>query len=309
MANCLNDMDSGTKNVLITGASGFIGKALVHELKSSGYKVSSLSASSSNPEASVYRWDPIKQTTELPEGVLFDAVIHLAGASIAEMPWNRKGKTKIMESRVQSTLYLNKLISGFKAPPEHIVSASAIGYYGFTGQEPKTESDPPGDDFAAQVAFNWEQTAARMDRSPSHLSILRIGIVLGNSGGFYHKLKMLKRFNLAAPLGTGLQPVCWIHLEDMVQLFCGILSGKIAPGIYNAVAGCASNKEITRAIARHTGQFILLPAVPSIIIRLLYGEKSGILLHGCPVSNQKLTHAGMKFKFTNMQEAILSLEP
>ncbi len=295
------------KKVLISGATGFIGSALTKNLTSSGFHVVILSTSRSDHSKNVYRWDPNSRTTELPLDTDYFAIINLSGASIADTHWNRNGQKMIKESRVNSTLYLKSLVEKLPSPPVHFISASAIGYYGLNDDSIKNESSHGGDDFAAMVCREWENAAHQLSSNQTQLSIIRIGIVLGKEGGFFKKLKKLSQWKIAAPIGNGEQPVCWIHLDDLIQLYSEILQGSITPGTYNAVSMCNSNKLVTSTIASANGQKLLWPAIPNFMIKIIFGKKAMIFTKGSRISSTKLSQAGFKFLYTDIKQAIQNL--
>jgi len=295
------------KNVLLTGGTGIIGSVLTKKLIDKGYTPVVLSTSTSNRKAGIYKWNPRKKTHSLLPYDNFYGIINLAGASIAETKWNTKGKKEILESRVNSTLYLKDIIESFSKPPAQIISVSAIGYYGLFNDNIKNETSPPGKDFAAQVCVQWEEVATKLQNSISQLSILRLGIVMSKTGGFFKKIRNLAKWKIASPIGNGKQPVCWIHIEDTTDLIIDILENRIPPDTYNLVANCNTNKEVTKNIAFNNGQKFLRPAIPGIFIRMIFGKKGELFTSSCSIDSDKLKKAGFKFKYSNIDDAIKNL--
>lgn len=295
------------KNILITGASGLIGSVLTKKLSEQGFNCYTLTTSSVNDRPRTYKWNPELKICDLLPHTEYYAVINLAGASIADTKWNRAGMELISFSRIDSTKYLKNIIGMFSSPPKHVISASAIGYYGFGIDEIKTEDSPNGSDFAATVCRNWEHAASNLKTNNAQLSIIRIGIVLAQKGGFYKKIKDLAKYKIAAPLATGKQSVCWIHVNDLVNLFIEILENKIKPGTYNALANINTNKEITKSIAKQNGQYFGLPAVPKFLLKLIFGKKAEIFTEGSFVSNSKLLKEGFLFKYSDLDNAVSDL--
>lgn len=287
-------------NILITGATGFIGKVLQQRLHHLGYTCYILSTSVSNIAKNIYKWNPESEICEALPDIEFKVVINLAGASINDTRWNKAGKQLILDSRVKSTIFFGKIIKNFKIAPSQIISASAIGIYGINDNELKIENSLPGNDFAAKVCVDWENALQNFDSSQTKISIIRIGIVLGNEGGFYAKIKSLAKWKIAAALASGNQPVSWIHLDDLVEVFTELVEQKIDQGVYNAVTAFNSNKEITKKIAVINGQSFLMPAIPSFLLRILFGQKAEIFTGGTRVSNQKLVNAGFKYQFQTL---------
>lgn len=295
------------KNILITGATGLIGTALTQKLKEKGYKPFILSTSLVNDRKETFHWDPTLKICDLLPDENFYGVINLAGASISDTKWDEAGKDLILKSRTNSTEYISSIIKSLSHEPEHIISASAIGFYGIKNDSIKTEESPNGNDFAALVCRDWENAAKPMETPNSKLSILRIGIVLGKNGGFYKKIKDLAKWKIAAPIGSGKQAVCWIHLEDLVNIFVALLEDQIKPGIYNAVAATNTNKDVTKIIAKKNGQPFILPAIPSFLVKLLFGQKAEIFTKSAEVSPSKLIKEGFNFQFTDLNKAISDL--
>jgi len=295
------------KLILITGATGLIGSALTKKLTEKGYTPVILSNTISNHEKNIFKWHPRLKISELIPSGNYYGVINLAGANIAELKWNEKGRNQIFKSRVNSTLYLKSIIDTLPSVPEHIISASAIGYYGTNDEEVKTETSEQGGDFPARVCVAWENAAWNLETKNSHLSILRIGIVLAKEGGFYKKISQLANWKIASSLGTGKQPVCWIHIDDLVNIMLDILENRIKPGVYNAVAKCDSNKDITKMIASKNGQPFLWPPVPGLLIKMIFRNKAEIFTKGSRVSSNKIKSQGYEFKYLELEKAISAL--
>ncbi len=292
------------KNILLAGAGGLIGTHLKNELEASGYTCYSLSHSKSDPAKHIYRWQPDLQTYDPIPDIAYHAFINLSGASIADTPWNKTGQQKIRLSRVHSTLLLKKISEQLSLPPALFISASAIGYYGLDDDAVKTESSPPGNDFAAKVCEAWEQSALSLQSEQTQVAILRIGIVLAKSGGFYSKIKKLSAYKIAAPISPGSQPISWIFIDDLLNIFKYLLENKISPDVYNASANWNSNLEITQGIAQLNGQNIKWPFIPGFLLKILFGMKSEIFTHGTRIGSEKLIRAGFKFRITHLPDAL-----
>ena len=295
------------KNILITGATGLIGSALIKNLSEQGFNCITLTRSVVNDRPKTFKWNPELQICDMLPHIEYYAVINLAGASIVDTKWNKEGKDQISFSRIDSTTYLKRIIDTFPHPPKHFISASAIGYYGFENDEIKTEDSLSGNDFAAVVCHDWELAASNLKTIETQLTIIRIGIVLAQKGGFYKKMETLAKNKIAAPLASGQQPVCWIHIDDLINLFIDILNNKISPGTYNAVANTNTNKEVTKLIASKNGQPILLPAVPASLLKILYGKKMELFTKGSIVSNSKLLKEGFQFQYSDLENAVSDL--
>ena len=300
-------METKKGNILITGATGMVGTALSLKLQGLGYDVTSLSTTISNHYKSIYKWNPAENSYEKFPTKDFHAIINLAGASIADTPWNFQGKEKIMDSRVKGTELLKKIITQNNLSVNHFITASAVGIYGFTGNAMVEENAQHGDDFAAQVCVAWEAAARQLQPVVNDLSILRIGIVMGKNGGFYKRISDFAHYKMAVSLGDGKQTIPWIHLDDLLEVFVEIIEGRLKADVYNVVAENSSNYELTKLIAKNKGQNFSWPGVPGFMLEMVMGKKAEILLNGTPVSNQKIKQAGFKFKYQNVSEAIGSL--
>ncbi len=294
---------------MITGASGLVGSRLTNLLLENGYEVVHLSRKAKQGKVPAYAWD-------IPAGVLdqnafngVGAVIHLAGAGVADQRWTAKRKREILDSRVKST---QLLIHHLKTRAHHVstfVSASAIGVYGFgLSNEVFTEESKPGKDFLAQVVTAWEREAQSAQALGIRTVILRIGIVLSKDGGALKEMTKPIGFGVGAPLGTGRQLMSWIHIDDLCRMFLLALEHEAIVGIYNATGvQPVSNKEFTQAVARVLKKPLFLPAVPAFVLKLALGEMADMILNGSYVSSEKIQRAGFTFHFTDLHSALLDL--
>jgi uncharacterized protein len=298
-----------SKKILITGASGLIGTRLTEMLLQKGYPVLHLSRTKRNGSVPSFTWDVEKGTldTQALEGV--ETIIHLAGAGIADKRWTTKRKSEILQSRVQSSALLYNVLATTTHQVKTVISASAIGYYGFgTDEEIFTETDQPGKDYMAQVTQQWEQSVDKIASLNIRVAKLRTGIVLSNQGGAL--VEMAKPINLyvGAPLGTGKQFLSWIHIDDLCRLFIKAIDDNEVKGAYNAVSGdWATNKEFTKMIAKVLNRPLFLPHVPEFIMKLILGEMAMLVLKGSKVSADKIKATGFTFAFSNLEEALRNL--
>lgn len=269
------------KKVLITGGSGLVGTELSALLKEKGYEVAHLTRS--KKEGYPYQqflWDIKKQEME-EEAIRFaDVIIHLAGAGVADEKWSDKRKKVIVESRTESASLLHKTIS--KMPdeaPKHFISASAIGYYGMdTGDTLVDESSKAGNDFLAEVTKKWEASADQFESLQIPTAKIRIGIVLSVKGGALPQLAQPIKLFAGAPLGSGKQWMSWIHIEDLTRLFLHVMEHELT-GVYNGVGTKpATNKEVTKAVAKSLNKPLILPNVPPFAMKLILGEMAQMVL-------------------------------
>lgn len=312
--------------ILITGASGFIGRACVRAFLDAGHQVIALSHSPSpalpplpSPEGSrphsrspspsgsywALPWDPAAgiHPTHLPhlEGV--DAVIHLAGEPLAAHRWTPSQKERIRSSRVEGTRQLVAALEKLHQRPAVLVSASAIGIYGDGGDTVLTESSPPGEGFLPQVCQAWEREARRAESLGIRTVQLRLGMVLG-PGGALARLLMSFRLGLGGRLGSGQQWVSWIHRTDAVRLIMQAVSSSQYRGPFNATSpNPVRNREFTSTLGRVLGRPAVLP-VPASALKLAFGEMSSVLLESQRVMPEAALKAGFRFTHPHLEDAL-----
>lgn len=295
--------------ILITGASGLIGTRLTEMLLESGHEVAHLVRSKREGGIPTFLWDIQRGYVDPKafEGV--DAVIHLAGAGIADKRWSKQRKKEILESRTHSTRVLVNAIQQSAPAVKTFVSASAIGYYGFEDDEKIfKENDLPGRDFLANVVRQWEQEVDALANTSIRTVKVRVGIVFSNKGGALKEIVKPVKFYAGAPLGSGKQKISWIHIDDMCGVFQRAVEDASFQGAINGVGpNPITNEDLTRKIARVIGRPVLLPNVPGFVLRLVLGEMADLVLKGNSVSNSKLESLGFKYKFNTVDEALYDL--
>ncbi|WP_026950780.1 TIGR01777 family oxidoreductase [Algoriphagus mannitolivorans] len=289
------------KHILISGGSGLVGKEITALLEKKGFEVAWLSRSTQNRKS--FLWDVEKDQIDPRAMEWADAVIHLAGAGVAEKRWTPERKKLILESRTQSTKLLFSAIEKAENKPSTFISASAVGYYGFnTGTALMDESSPAGKDFLAEVVQAWENEVKKMESIHLRTVMLRIGIVLDQDGG---ALKEILKLPVAAPLGSGDQWMSWIHIEDLARMFVFALEKTTLQGVYNAVApNPATNQQLTREAANASGKPYLGIGAPPFMLKLVLGEMAAMVLGGNRVSCQKIQKAGFQFEFSELLAAL-----
>lgn len=281
------------QNILITGGSGLIGQRITAMLEAQGKSVAWLSRSSQSQKSFI--WDLGKNQID-PEAMEWaDAVIHLAGAGVADKRWSEERKKLILESRTKSTQLLYQAIESATNKPDTFISASAVGYYGFdTGAALMEESSPAGNDFLAEVVKAWEAEVKKVESLHLRTVMLRIGIVLDANGGALGE--MLKP-PVAAPLGKGDQWMSWIHIEDLARMFVFALDKTTLQGVFNAVSpNPATNYRLTIEAARAKGKPFVGIGVPAFVLNLILGEMAAMVIGGNRVSSQKIQKAGFEFE-------------
>lgn len=292
------------KNVLITGGSGLIGQKITALLEERGYAVAWLSRSLQDRKSFI--WQVEKGAIDSGAIEWADAIIHLAGAGVADKRWTDERKKAILESRTKSTRILFDAIEKATNKPSTFISASAVGYYGFnTGTHLMTESSEPGSDFLAEVVMAWEEEVRKMEELQLRTVMLRIGIVLDQEGG---ALKEMMKPPVAAPLGSGDQWMSWIHSADLAKMFAFALEKTTLQGTFNAVGpNPATNQELTKLAAEAIGKPYIGLGVPKFMLQLILGEMAAMVLGGNRVSSQKIQKAGFEFDCPQLKEALRDL--
>ena len=296
--------------VLVTGATGFVGKRLVRRLVKLGYTVSVLTRDTESARKRLplicdfYKWEPemYPPTSKAFDGV--NAVIHLAGENIADGRWSSERKKSIKDSRVLSTRNLVSTLNSMVNPPSVFISSSAVGFYGKNKPVELYEDLEAGKDFLANVCKEWEHEAFVAKESNIRTITLRIGIVLGYEGGAMKK--MLPPFWIGAGgiLGDGKQWMSWIHVNDLVGMIIHSLKNKEIQGAYNATSPePVTNKEFTQCLAKTLRRPALIP-VPKFALKLILGEMSDLLLGSLKVSSLKIIDSGYIFKFPDLRSAL-----
>ncbi len=295
------------QKILITGASGLIGTRLTELLLAGGYSVVHLGRVKKMTHVQPFVWDVEKNEIDLEAIGETDAIIHLAGAGIADERWTASRKKEIVESRTRSTGLLLDALKKEKHSVKSFISASAIGYYGFGEDEVFVEESNSGSDFLAQVTKQWEGEVNKVSSLGIRLVKLRIGVVLSSQGGALEKMTKPVRFGLGSPLGSGKQYLSWIHIDDLCALFIKAIEDEKVVGTYNAVADWTTNAEMTKTIASVLKRPLWLPNVPSFILKVILGEMADIVLKGSKVSSQKILRTGFQFKYPALMEALENL--
>ncbi len=296
-------------NILVAGASGLIGRPLVNALLEQNHTLTILSRSSHEPEPNIRYvvWDPWNEKSTAPEVDRMDAVINLAGESIAGKRWTKSQKGKILTSRVNATQILAHSIQRAQKKPSVLINASAVGFYGAHGNELVTEESSAGNDFLADVCKAWEAHAVRVRDFGVRVVRLRIGVVLAKEGGALKMMLPPFQMGVGGWLGGGNQWLSWVHLEDVVRLILFCLENSKAEGVINVTAPQpVTNKAFSMVLAQVLHRPCLMP-VPAFALKLLLGEMSDLLLTGARVLPKKAAGLGFTFKFPNLRNALENL--
>lgn len=291
--------------VAITGSSGLIGAALASSLLADGHEVVRLVRRAPHDVDEV-RWDPRAADAGAPSLGGADAVVHLAGASIGGHRWTSGYKAELRASRVLATRALATALTRLEAPPKTLISASAIGWYGGTGNKEVSEEAPAGDGFLSRLAHDWEAAADPARQAGIRTAHLRSGLVLSPHGGVLARLLPPARFGLLPRFGDGSQSVSWISLTDEVRAIRFLLETGDAVGPFNLTApNPVTNDELTAALhqALKRPDFRFL-RVPALLLRLALGEMSAELLTSARVTPRRLSEAGFRFTHPTLPEAL-----
>lgn len=286
-------------NILVSGASGLVGSAVTTELRQTGNTVKGLEREK--------MWDV--QSGRLTLGDFNpEAVVHLAGESIADGRWTVEKKQRIRESRIEATERLAKSLARLQPKLKVFVSASAVGFYGDRGEEKLTETAGKGAGFLADVCAGWEAAAEPLKRAGVRVAHVRIGVVLSEKGGALAKMLPLFRVGLGGKLGNGEQWMSWIALEDLARAILLLLENEKAEGAFNAVAPePVSNAEFTKTLGRVLKRQTFLDT-PKLLLRLMLGEfADAALLASQRAYPQRLKQAGFQFKHPKLEDALRSM--
>jgi uncharacterized protein (TIGR01777 family) len=299
-------------NILITGATGFIGSHLVPALKE--HKLTVLTRNKpraqqwltqfSHPTVINFIYD-INQLQQLNH---FDAVINLAGEPIADKRWTVKQKSKIGHSRWDITHKLVELIHASAEPPAVFISGSAVGFYGDQQAHPFDEHlQVSSSQFTHTVCDKWEKIAQHAQSPQTRVCLLRTGIVLAKEGGALQKMLLPYRLGLGGPIGRGENYMPWIHMQDMVRAILFLLSTEHAHGPFNLTAPHpVTNREFSQTLAHRLGRPHIL-TTPTWAIRALMGEASVLLFDSIRAKPQKLLDLGFQFEHTRLDKALAHL--
>ena len=291
-------------NILVTGGTGFIGQLLVPRLLSDGAQVTVLTRSSAKaakhlPPSVV----AVESLADVTDDMQIDAVINLAGESLAGGRWNAKRKQAFHDSRVGLTEQLVEWMAAREQRPKVLVSGSAVGWYGAQGQVPLDESALPVKEYQHTLCRDWEQAATGAVPLGVRVCCLRIGVVLGTDGGALDAMITPFKLGLGGWLGDGEQIMSWIHRHDLVQLICAALADDTLRGPVNATAPQpVSNKHFSKALGHALGRPVFMP-MPATALRLLVGEMAHLLLTGQYVLPKKALDHGFEFAYPTVESA------
>ncbi len=308
----LRDIESHTRHggnppmkILVTGASGLVGGALVPYLTTGGHTVVRLVRGSSDKGI---RWDPAKGEIDAAKLEGFDAVVHLAGENIAGGRWSDDKKKRILDSRVDGTSLLATALAKLDKKPKVLVCASAIGFYGDRGDELLDESAAAGEGFLSDVCAAWEDAAAPARGAGIRTVHLRIGVVLAANGGALGKMLLPFKLGVGGVLGSGDQYMSWVTVDDVIGMIHFAIENDDIQGAVNAVAPTpVTNRNYTKALGKVLSRPTVFP-IPAFGARLALGEMADeLLLSSTRVVPARLEKAGYTFRFAELEDALRHL--
>lgn len=296
------------KHVFITGGTGFVGQALCPWLDQQGYRITVLSRQSE--ERVKQRCGPrvksISKLSDIHHIGAIDAIINLAGESIAAKRWSDLRKAELRASRISLTRELCRYVARLTHMPSVMISGSAIGYYGDAGNNELPEGSLSGRDFAAQLCVDWEHAAREVERHRIRVCLLRTGVVLSPEGGALARMLIPFRLGLGGIIGDGKQWMSWIDRHDLCRLIGFLMENPMASGPINAVAPYpATNRAFTHILAEALHRPTLFP-VPAKLLTLLMGEAASLILGSQRVVPDHALALGFKFEHESLESAFAS---
>ena len=297
--------------ILITGATGLIGKKLTSDLLSKGYSVNYLTTRNSQIKSSNkingYYWNPEKEIIDLECFKDVDTIINLAGSNIAKR-WSRSNKLQILKSRTQSLNLLKDSILKNNLNIKKIISASAIGIYPSSFDRAYTENDNLiSSSFLGKVVSEWELAVNSFNDLKIEIAIVRIGLVLSKDGGILSKSLFPIKFGVGSFFGSGMQWQSWIHIQDISNIFCHILKNDLV-GIFNGTSpNPITNKEFTIKLSKFLNRPLIFPNLPKWLMSLILGEMHIIIFESQNITCNRLSQTKFNFKFDNFDHAIADL--
>ncbi len=297
-------------NVLVTGATGFLGKYLLPKLRDRGHDITVLTRNIDSAKfflpvaCNILKWEPLHENLDPKIFKNIDAVIHLAGAGIADKRWSLNRKYEIERSRIFSTRNLINALKKLETKPKIFLGASAIGFYKESSEKSLEEDEPKGQGFLSNLCAEWEKEIFSAKNLGIRTAAFRIGFLIGRGGVAMGHLLPIFKLGLGGPLGRGHQIVSWAHVEDCAKMFVHGLENDSLNGIYNAVAPQpVSNKTLVKTLAGKLNRPTWIPT-PAFCVKLVLGEMSQLLLESKNISSKKIQISGFLFDYPDINSAI-----
>lgn len=301
------------KRIVVTGATGLIGKKLVNALIDRGDELLIFSrdaekAKSIFPKAKEYvKWDYRKPDLWKSKLDNSNSAIHLAGINLFSKRWNESFKREVIESREVSTRNLVEAIKSCTNKPEVFISASGIGYYGDCGETILDEKSPKGNDFLTDVCEVWESEAAKVEEAGVRNVRIRTGLVLSTEDGALKQMLPPFKFFIGGPLGNGKQWASWLHIDDIVGIYLHAIENNKLRGAVNAASpNPVRMKEFAKTLGKVLNRPSLFP-VPKFLLKLVVGEAAEVVTASQRIDVKKLLNSGYQFKFTELSKALENL--
>ncbi|MFT2099198.1 TIGR01777 family oxidoreductase [Marinomonas sp. 2405UD66-6] len=288
--------------ILLSGATGFIGRVLRQRLLENNHKIYALVRKEKSDIDSGIEQVTIDRLNSID--VEFDVFINLAGENIAAKPWTKKRKQVLYSSRVDLTEEIRK---NLKHPPKRVISMSAIGFYGTTSTGIYDENTTPTPSFTHDLCKAWENAALQFSSTATSVVIFRLGVVLG-LGGALDKMRLPFKLGLGGPIAGGKQWLSWIHIDDVLKAIMEAMTDSSYNGIYNLVAPQFTDQ---KSFALNYGQSLKRPAfipTPKWLMTLLLGEMASLLTEGAKITPYRLEQKGFKFEFSHLDKALKDIE-
>jgi len=292
--------------ILIAGASGLVGSALVSKLKAEGAEVTRLVRAAA--KSGEVEWHPESGSIDPPALEGFDAVINLSGDGIANGRWTAEKKRRILDSRVNGTRLLSETMANLARKPKAFINASAVGFYGSRGNELLDEESSPGEGFLANVCRQWEFATAPAEQSGIRVVRLRLGVILTPDGGIMGSMLRPFKIGLGGKVGSGEQVISWVAMDDVVAAIGFILQNESLRGPINLVAPQpVTNEEFTKILGRVLSRPTFM-AMPAFAARLAFGEMADeMMLSSTRVAPKVLNDAGFKFQYPELEGAVRAM--
>ena len=295
-------------NIVITGATGFVGQALCQYWHEQGHTLMVVSRQPDKAHAII--GVPVMARAAAIDFAdqSVDAVVNLAGEPIFNRRWSEAQKKKLMASRLKATRDVGELCQRLDQPPKRLISGSAMGYYGDQGSREVTEQTPPHDEFAHRLCRDWEEAALQLASDQMQVACIRIALVLDRDGGMLKPMRPMFRLGVGGRLGKGQQYMPWIHRHDLVRIIDFLLEHEDIRGAWNAGAPTpVTNAEFTRTLAdslHRPAPFVM----PGRVVSLALGEMSQLLLTGARMLPARLEAAGFHFEYPTLEKALTAIE-